>query len=314
MELRRRRGGARHARNYYTSRTYSRRKQDGEGGLFGTLLLLILTAALVYILVATPVGSWLAGSVLGIGKNGKPESGITSPLPSLSPTGPTTDTNSPQSVDTDTKQFELKALETYALQIGVFDTADSARSLISTLKSLGAAGYALSTDEGIRVIASSYPTEAAASSVSKRLNEQGYQSVVYPIALESAVLTCTSDAEKLKAVETACSTAGEMIDLVYEETIRFDGEERGVDYGNAVVRELLEKVRAIRTSLDGINDDGGVIACLDEYYLQLTGALMRFLSSETDNRVELSGRLKYLEIEIIDHYKTLLSDVLAHKT
>lgn len=313
MELRRRRGGARHARNYYTSRTYSRRKPDGEGSFFGILILLILTAALVYILVATPVGSWLTGTVFGAEKDRKTDSGTTSPHQNLITTSPATETESPKSGETATKQFELKALETYALQIGVFDTADSARSLISTLKSLGAAGYALSTSEGVRIIASSYPTEAAASSVSKRLNEGGYQSVVYPITFESAVLTCTSDEEKLKAVETACTVAGEIIDLVYEETIRFDSEERGVDYGTAVVSEMLEKVRAIRNSLEGIKDAGGVIACLDEYYLQLTGALMRVLSSETDNRVELSGRLKYLEIEMIDHYRTLLSDVLAHK-
>lgn len=311
METRRRRNTAFRGRNYYTSRTYSRRREETGGGLFSIVLLLIMTAALVYILVATPVGNWLVGSVFKFGKEPS-SSGERISAPTALPSS--SNTASPFATDTETKKFELKPLELYALQIGIFDTAEGAKTLASTLKSLGAAGYLFSTAEGERVLASGYLTEAAASSVSKRLNEQGYASTVYPIRTQSVALSCTSTEDRLEKVGSACAFASEIITKLYEESIRFDGEERGVDYGIAVVRELTDKVRDARSSLDGISDSGGVINCLDEYYLQLTGALTRLGSSDTTNRVEFSGRLKYLQLEAVDHYRALIAAVEAHKS
>lgn len=309
MEYRQRRSNARY-RSGYRSDQYSRRRNDGGGGMLSLVLLVLMSAAIVYVVAATPFGTSLVKNLFG-----KAGSVVETPQPSASPI---TASETPQSIMNNDKpqtaeaEFALEPLEMYALQLGVYDSASNARGMINSLRSLGAAGYSLATEAGVRILASCYTTEAAANSVCERLNEQGYEGLVYPIKCAGAVLRVTADQEQLSAIERSAQLTKTIIDRLNEEVIRFDSEERSVGYGLAIANELLESIRSARASLEGINDPSGAISLLEEHFIELTGCFTLFISSAGENRVELSGNLKHLQLEVIDRYCVLLSKLREH--
>ena len=65
----------------------------------------------------------------------------------------------------------------------------------------------------------------------------------------------------------------------------------------------------LRSALNGVHDGRGVMDALDEYYMQLTALVTAFNSAETQNRVELSGLLKNLQIGAIKAYTNMLNAV-----
>ncbi len=303
MEYRRRRS-RRRARGAYRSAQYSR--QSGEGGIIGAVLLLLMTAALVYVLVVTPIGAAIVGKVFK-------HSAAASPSPSELPAQQGADgTAQPQGApspapEVRTEEFDLPPLELFGLQLGVYDSAANAQGMISSLRSLGAAGYALSTDEGVRILASCYTTEAAANSVCKRLTEQGYAGVVYPIKCSGAVIRSQADERRLSAIGASVQLAKSLIDRLNDEAIRFDSEERSVEYASAIANEMLEKIRSCRAALSEMEDDTGALGLIEEHFVELTGCFTRFISAVSENRVETSGSLKHLQLEVIDRYCALCS-------
>ncbi len=283
---------------------HSRRQREGSS-LFGTLAVLLLLAALVYILIATPVGKLIIKKLF-------PESGPEQALPSptFAPLLPENTPSAPPSDErAETIRAELPGLDLYALQLGVYETASNAKGLITSLKSLGAAGYALATPEGVRILASCYTTEAAASSVRGRLVSQGYDCVIFPIRTEGIALTVTAPENKLAAIRTAAELSSGLIDDLNEEVIRFDTEERSIEYGKAIAGELIENIRSVRAMLSGANETSGAVSRIDEYLMQIEALASALISSETENRVEFSGQLKALQLGSIERYALLLGSL-----
>lgn len=300
MEYRRRRN-RRRARAAYRSNQYSR-PSGGESSLFSIILLVLMAAALVYVLIATPVGAFIAEKLFG---RADPTAETPAPV-SFSPDAQASEeplaSDGPEKLSS---EFALPPLELYALQLGAFDSASNAQGLISSLRSLGAAGYALASGDGVRIIASCYSTEAAANSVCSRLIEQGYAGEVYPISCDGAILNVTGKSEQLDAVKASVDLAYGLVFRLNDETIRFDAEERSVEYGLAVANEMLEEVRSARAALNGISEASGAIGLIKDHFVELIACFSRFTSASGINRVELSGRLKHLQLEVIDRYCAL---------
>lgn len=300
MEYRRRRN-RRRTRGAYSSAHYSRQSCGGNG-IFNIILLALMAAGLVYAFVATPVGSMIFGNMFG-----RSSSAVNTPVPDASDTPEASAPAVRASAEPVTADAALPPLELYALQLGVYDSSANAQGLISSLRSLGAAGYALATESGVRILASCYTTEAAANSVCSRLIEQGYSGVVYPISCGGVVLTITASERELASVAEAVGTAKQLVDRLNDEVIRFDSEERSIEYGIAIANEMLERVRSVRTALAEIDDSSGAVKLIEEHYIELTGCFTRFTSVSSENRVEFSGRLKHLQLEVIERYFALAS-------
>lgn len=300
MEYRRRKN-RRRTRGAYRSAQYSR--QTGVGnGVFNILLLAIMTALLVYAFVATPVGAMIIGNVFG-----RSQSAEVTPSPDVGST-PDAQQDQPSALPTAASvkaEISLPPLELFALQLGVYDSAANAQGLISSLRSLGAAGYSLATEGGVRILASCYTTEAAANSVCSRLTEQGYSGLVYPIECSGSILTVTAGETELEAITQAVELAKQLVDRLNDEVIRFDSEQRSIEYGIAIANEMLERVRTARAALAEINDPSGFIELFEDHFIELTGCFTRFTSVSSDNRVEFSGRLKHLQLEVIERYFAL---------
>lgn len=301
MEYRRRR---KKKRNMYrgTASAYSgaRRNRSNEGsGFAGALLILLLTAGLIYIIFGTSVGTWLAKNVFPNSNHNE----------SPSPTNNILSTEKPIETDTETERMSFTGIEAFALQMGVYSQTDSANGLVASLKSLGAAGYKYIDGSNVRIFASIYNTEAAAESVSERLTNQGYECMVFPINVESVEIDVTAAADKIDRVRLAVNFAQEILTDLFNEVIDFDAEERSIDYGRAICTEMLTNIKTIRNDLKNTSDNSGVIGLLDDYYMHIEGLLTQFIASDTINRVEMSGQLKHLQIDAIVKYISLLNAI-----
>lgn len=271
-----------------------------SGGALGTVLLLLLVGGIVYVFAATPVGSWIVGKVFGRGSEG-------TPLPTLAPTVSGLPV-SPEPTDgnVQSKELHFPGVDMYALQIGVYDSLDNARGLISTLHSLGAGGYGFSTDAGYHVLAACYTTEEAAESVCTRLTQQGYACLVYGIKCDGVNITVTADETGLEAVRSAVELAHGLVDDLNEEVLDFDTEQRSAQYGKAIVGEMLENIRSIKAAISDIDDAGGAVRAIGGFFDKADEACSELVSCGSDNRVEISGRMKSLQIGVIESYTVLL--------
>lgn len=283
---------------YYRS---ARTVEEG-GSILNTILLLLLVAAIVYVLIATPAGAWIFGKLFSKSDKEVPTSALPSPqTETVSP--------SPAPVGTIKETMQFPGLEMYALQMGVYDSPENAKGLITSLRSLGAAGYGFESDAGVRILAACYTTEAAARSVSERLEKEGYSSVVYEIKCDGVEISVTSDEDKTEALKSAVLLSYDIIDKLNTEVIRFDQEERGIEYGKAVINEMIGSIREARSGISGIADAGGVVALVDEHLMRLTDCASKAISSAGANRVEFSGSLKGMQAEAIASYIALLNNI-----
>lgn len=295
---RRRRNSSSGRGGYYSSHGQSRSESSA---IWGIILVLLICAGLVYVLLATPVGTWLIANIFST----KTPSDLTTPPP-LSGVEPSVGPTEGQKVS---KTIKLNSIDAYALQMGVYGKEETASGMIASLQSLGAAGFALETPEGVRILASCYSTEAAANSVCERLRNQGYECIVYTVHMDGADADVTCSEDVMSRIESAVDYAFELISELNEEVLNFDLEERSIDYGVIIGTEFMNNIKAIRNSLKGINDGSGLIQLLDSYYLNLESYLAAYCSTNTDNRVEFSGKLKYLQINAIVNYMDFLNKV-----
>ena len=196
------------------------------------------------------------------------------------------------------------------LQMGIYASEENPSGLVSSLKALGAAGYEHKDPDGsIHIFAAAYSTEAAAESVCERLKEQNYECSVEKFSVENVNMTVSADEIYMETIKQAVGYSQEIINDLSKEVIGFDSEERSIDYGRAIANEMLSNVKAIRGELSGISESKGIIKKLDDYYMKLAGMLTSFISADTDNRVEMSGRLKHLQIDAFMHYLGLLGSI-----
>ena len=290
MEYRRRRKNTRRRRGGYQA--YSAAGGRGEsGGGFGLLILLLLMGGIIYVLFATSVGSWLTESVFG-----RKHGGNTPAVTESAAATPGLSFSNPQ-----TQKMHFSGLDMYDAE---------ASALSASVRALGAAGCIIDNGDGsVSVFASAYTTEAGAESVRKRLVEQGYKAEIVPFACEPVEIEVTAEAERLDGIAEAVGFSFGIINDLNNEVINYDTAERGIEYGKAIGSELLENIRSLRSALNGVHDGRGVMDALDEYYMQLTALVTAFNSAETQNRVELSGLLKNLQIGAIEAYMNMLNAV-----
>ena len=301
MEYRRRK--KRRRNNYgYTAGNPSSGHNEGSSFL-SALLILALTGGIIYMLLATSAGTWLAKNVFMPIFSGKKAAAQTPP-PSLSPA------ETPADDKAQTENINFNGIELYMLQMGIYASEENPSGLVSSLKALGAAGYEHKDPDGsIHIFAAAYSTEAAAESVCERLKEQNYECSVEKFSVENVNMTVSADEIYMETIKQAVGYSQEIINDLSKEVIGFDSEERSIDYGRAIANEMLSNVKAIRGELSGISESKGIIKKLDDYYMKLAGMLTSFISADTDNRVEMSGRLKHLQIDAFMHYLGLLGSI-----
>ena len=300
MEYRRRRKNTRRRRGGYQA--YSAAGGRGEsGGGFGLLMLLLLMGGIIYVLFATSVGSWLTENVFGR-KHG----------------GETPAVTEPAAATPGLRVFPTRKRKKCIFRGWTCMHCGSAvlnpmpkqvRSVPPCVHSERQAALSTTGTEAFRFLPRHTQRKRRAESVRKRLVEQGYQAEIVPFACEPVEIEVTAEAERLDGIAEAVGFSFGIINDLNNEVINYDTAERGIEYGKAIGSELLENIRSLRSALNGVHDGRGVIDALDEYYMQLTALVTAFNSAETQNRVELSGLLKNLQIGAIKAYMNMLNAV-----
>ena len=281
----------------------------GGTGFFGILLMLLLSAALVYLLIATPVGAYLLNKLLPAPNSG----GATPALPSPAPGIGASATAVPDGAEAmQTETVTLPAVNMYALQIGAYDSVANAQQLIGSLRSLGAAGYCYETDGSVRILAACYADEEQARSVCERLNAQGHACVVLELSSASLSLDVTAPERQRTAVKNAVDSAVKLIGELSSEVIRFDEEEHSAEYGRAIAKEKLEKFRQLRAELDVVSEASGYADIIRRSTDALISKLAFAADSSSDNRVEFSGILKAVQIGAVENYIVLIRELEQH--
>ncbi|MBQ8537224.1 MAG: SPOR domain-containing protein, partial [Clostridia bacterium] len=100
------------------------------------------------------------------------------------------------------RQITVDSGKWYAIQLGIYGSADSADAQAQAYKQRGAAGYVWQEDERYRVLAAVYPLEEDAKAVRQQLREgQNIDSYVYAIESTTLTLRLTGMAGQLDALE-----------------------------------------------------------------------------------------------------------------
>ncbi len=296
---------------YRRRRRCSRRRRyaNSSGSAISVFIILILTGALIYMLCATSIGTWLAERVFAPMFKGGAHAADPTMLPGIytaPPSPPDSSTLEPKSIDA-----TAHGLDMYLLQMGVFTSEENAKSLVDSLISMGAAGYALNDGDVVRVIASGYNSEESASNVCARLVGQGYECTVYNLKADAVQMRITASDSRIDHIRGALQLTYSLIEQLNNEVISFDADERSADYALAVAAEILSNINNAALSIDNLTSDSEMIKALHDYLTEVSSELERFISDCGTERVEASGKFKNLQIFCIDRYYHFLSSLKA---
>ncbi|NCB31788.1 MAG: SPOR domain-containing protein, partial [Clostridia bacterium] len=164
-------GRRRRRKAYRTSK--SRMGSDASSGAGRAMIVLLMIAAIVYLVSASAAGTWLAEHVMApafealASYTGKEAPIEDTPVEDVQQVSLSTDGSSVSA------NIALPALDCYALQMGVFSSQDNAEKQAQALQGQGAGGYVLQDGDRYRVLAAGYAQEAEAKEVKDRLVNEG---------------------------------------------------------------------------------------------------------------------------------------------
>ena len=127
---------------------------------------------------------------------------VSLPVPLV--TVPVSPTRPPEETRAEERTLTLPSHTWYALQLGAFDSLESAQSLAASFQSRGAAGFLL-RQEKYRVLAAAYLTRTEAQAVVSQLkNQHNVEAVVTEIVQPEVTLRLSGQRGQLTALSDAC--------------------------------------------------------------------------------------------------------------
>ncbi len=289
MEYRRRR------RNRYTPQ---------HSGTFPAYLLVVAIVGLsVYLFSASKAGAWVAENWIAPALSRASMESADTPAKQPSNAAPTTAPVTEAAAQTVTRKVEIPAKTYYALQIGVYDSAENAERQAEELRRIGAAGFVLADGERYRVLAAAYPDDASLKKVAAQLRNEGVESASYTFACGARTLTATGDAAQLDALEGAAQALETYLTALYDAVIAFDQREQKIEDGKASLTTLTKALSAASSDLVEVgatSDEAGALSGLLE---KLAEAAQAAADAESAERTAFSAALKRLYLSAIQAYE-----------
>ncbi len=243
-------------------------------------LLLVLSA----VIVLTGLGSHQSSS------------GTITPLPTATPLP--MDERFDETMET--TEWTLPEVCWYALQLGAFDSEESAQALAAQYRQRGAAGY-IWQDERHRVLAAIYATEADARSVRQQISQlHEVECYLYCIRLPSIRVSIHGMRGQIEILQAAFLHAGDLIDTLQQYTLQSDRSEIGRDELRASLHSLLSQTEVVRQRMQQRFPEprnatvSGLIALFSDY----AGFVSALDQEEAD--VFLGAQLKHQTIHSLD--------------
>lgn len=284
----------------YRRKRRSHRRQN-TGGI-GILLTFLAVGAVVYLICASPVGTWIAQNVVAPVFSGSDTKTPASDLLAGN-NGAQSGSQTSSSVN-----VAIKPFDTYMLQMGVFESLENAEAQADILTGLGAAGYVFEDDGRYRVIAFAYGDEESAANVKKRLIEDGYDCAVCLKSIEGTELRITATKEQADSISGSLNTLQDVMQRFSELVIDFDSKKIEGDALNAEVSGLLAQVDTSFESIEAFSDNTSVAPiakCCGEF----KASFRDVLSQDYKSTVDFSSNIKYNYIRLIDSYLELMESM-----
>jgi hypothetical protein len=148
-----------------------------------------------------------------------------------------------------TRDISLPARSWYAIQLGAFDSEESARSQAESFVARGAAGY-VRKDSRFRVLAALYPTREEAQTVREQLQSQHeIDSYVYEIALPEILLNVKGMAGQLDVLEAGMQYLNTVLEKFCEVSTSMDKQDLPVEQELSRLAEIASQADTLKNVL-----------------------------------------------------------------
>ena len=312
MEYRRKTKGRRPKRRIRANRG------SGSGG--SILITLLLIAGIVYIIVTSNAGEWVAREVMAplfsaVSRLGeKDKSGDDEPKATYEPRQEGINLSQSDNTETQSAKAVLPAMRCYMLQMGVFSSRENASKEAERLKKLGAAGYIISDastgETRYRVMASGYETEQSAKSVKDRLTKEGVETALYTISTPEASFKVTAEKETVELICSAFDAFSQAEKALCEGVIEYDKNSMSVYDGQMLSRGILNGMEEKMSPISQYSNEQGTLGDILKTYSECRDQLLRLCDSSYESRVDFSSAMKYTHLYIADRYAAMM-DKLA---
>lgn len=269
------------------------------------ICILLVTAAVVYLVGISSAGTWLAEHVvapvfqtLGVG------GGADSPPAS-------TDGGQSAAAVVSSELLELPQLTCYALQMGVYSTESNAEKQAVALQEVGAGGYILQDGERYRVLAAAYASEEDLQKVRQQLSAEGLDSAAYPFSSLQSKLVVTGTEAQVDTLERALGGLLELQRELCELAIAFDRDQQPIEAGKSSIAAFSQKVEGYLTDIAAVSTDQAVLASLADCCRNILAQFEKATAMPVDDRAAFTAYLKYTCILCADAYCGFCTSVSA---
>lgn len=299
-------------------RSRPRSRAQSSSGAGGMIVSLILIAGIVYIIVTSNAGEWVAREVMaplfsavssiGDKANDAPSSLNNSGTTTEKPGGINLSTG--ESTAAESANAVLPALNCYMLQMGVYSSHENAQKEAERLRALGAAGYIFadssSGETRYRVMASGYDSEQSAKSVKDRLTSEGVEAAMYTLSSPQASFRVTADKSAIENICGAFAAFDEAIGSMGQAVIRFDKESLSVADGKLICADILNTFDAKLTPLESFSGTDGTLGEILGAYSDCRAQLDTVRGGEYQSIVDFSSAMKYTHLYIASRYAAMV--------
>jgi hypothetical protein len=148
-----------------------------------------------------------------------------------------------------TREISLPARSWYAIQLGAYDSEESARAQAESYVARGAAGY-VRKDSRFRVLAALYPTREEAQTVRQQLQSQHeIDSYVYEIALPEILLGVDGMAGQLDVLEAGMQYLNTTLEKFCEISTSMDKQDLPVEQELSRLAEVSSQADTLKNVL-----------------------------------------------------------------
>ena len=296
-------------------RSRPRSRAQSSSGAGGMIVSLILIAGIVYIIVTSNAGDWVAREVMAplfsaVSSIGDKANDAPSGLNNGSTTAGGINLSTGESTAAESANAVLPALNCYMLQMGVYSSHENAQKEAERLRALGAAGYIFadssSGETRYRVMASGYDSEQSAKSVKDRLTSEGVEAAMYTLSSPQASFRVTADKSAIEDVCGAFAAFDEAIDGMGQAVIRFDKESLSVADGKLICADILNTFDAKLTPLESFSGTDGTLGEILGAYSDCRAQLDTVRGGEYQSIVDFSSAMKYTHLYIASRYAAMV--------
>ena len=205
----------------------------------------------------------------------------------------------PEETQADERTLTLTGQSWYALQVGRYDDAATARQEAAGFRARGAGGYILQKD-GCRVLAAAYASRADAQAVMTRLkNRHSLQAEVIEVVSPEVTLHLSGQKGQLTALSDAFSAMEKLCGHLYQMSLSLDRQEMDVREALAALKSEQDTLAALKERLQSRFGDSAhpAVLSLEQILADCVQSLNAANTAQTLTR--LGAQVKYCHLQCI---------------